>query len=286
MQNVLIIGLGKLGSALFRFLKEERNINVNVVDKTPFAESWQKFLPASRYFNRLSPEIMQRANGIFICVPDDQIPTVVHELLAFELKDKFVAHTSGLVLAKVLSPLAKQGALVGSLHPLQTFPERFLPPGIWRSITCTFQGDLRLLTLLRALFAGSKMNFIQVSGEQKMAVHLAAVVAANYQVALYAWAQQILAEAGLKDLTASQLLGPLAFSVAQNFNEKPLHAILSGPLQRGDLMTIREHLKLLEKQGDALSVALYKALGLKLLQNSEFSIANREELLRLFNGQK
>ena len=119
-----------------------------------------------------------------------------------------------------------------------------------------------------------------------MAVHLAAVVAANYQVALYTWAQQILDEAGLKDITASQLLGPLAFSVAQNFTERPLHAILSGPLQRGDLKTIQEHLNLLQKQSDTLSVELYKALGLKLLQNSEFPIANREKLLRLLNGQK
>ncbi len=283
MGNILIIGLGKLGSSLSRFLIESRNVSVAAVDKTPFDKAWPNFLPQDHYFSVLNNEVVQNANGIFISVPDDQIPTAIDTLSSFELQDKFVVHTSGLVNADVLQPLQKRGALIGSLHPLQTFNKKFLPANVWHSITCTFQGDLRLLTILNGLFAPAKARFVQVNGRQKMAVHLAAVVAANFQIALYAWAQQILSNAGLKNITASQLLGPLALKVAKNFTENPLNEILSGPLQRGDLQTILEHLNFLRQQNDASSIQLYKMLALKLLQNSDFPIEKRDELMRLFN---
>ncbi len=284
MQTFLIIGFGKLGSTLGRLLKERLSANVIVQGHSPFFdEAWRSFLNPDAYFLRLNREIVRKAQGIFITVPDQQITAVVEQLKSFDLRGRFVVHTSGLVSAEILEPLSAQDALIGSLHPLQTFNERFLPPKVWENITCTFQGDLRLLTLLNGLFAPLGLRMLPVTAEQKMAIHLAAVVTANYQVALYAWAQQILENAGIKNQELSRLLGPLALKVAENFSRKPLNEILSGPLQRGDVKTIRQHLHLLESQEDEASVKLYKLLGDKLLRNARFPIANREQLLRIFN---
>ncbi len=286
MQTFLIIGFGKLGSALSRLLKERLSADVIVQGHSPFFdEAWRPFLNPEAYFLRLNREIVRKAQGIFITVPDQQIASVAEQLKSFDLNDRFVVHMSGLVSAEVLEPLGAQGALIGSLHPLQTFNERFLEPHVWDNITCTFQGDLRLLTLLHGLFSPLHIRLLPVTAAQKTAIHLAAVVAANYQVALYAWAQQILEESQLKSHDVARLLGPLVRTVAENFTTKPLPEILSGPIQRGDTQTIHQHLNLLERQKDGSSVQLYKLLGRKLLQNPHFPIANREQLLRIFNDR-
>lgn len=283
MARVLIIGFGKLGSSLTRFLIHAQ-IKVQVVDSKPYDLSFKTIIKERDYFNGLSAEIIHHANLIFICVRDDQIPTVARQLKSFPLKNKHIVHTSGVTDADVLEPLRKKGALVGSFHPLQSFSIPFLPAEHWHSIYCTFQGDPVIQSELQEIFRSAGIKIIAVNRTQKQAIHLAAVVAANFQVALYSWASEIIKQAGLENIAAGQLLAPLVEQVAKNFSQKPLNEILSGPLQRGDLSTIRRHLDFLSKNGDELSVGLYRLLCEKLLQNDDFNIQDRKRLQEFFNG--
>ncbi|NOX89709.1 MAG: DUF2520 domain-containing protein [Calditrichaeota bacterium] len=284
MQDILIIGFGKLGSSLERFLvgKGFRNINVVETDKD-YSPSWKPFLPEANFHRNLNESVLKISDFVFISVPDDQILPVARALSKYNLDKKKIVHTSGAVDASVLDPLKNRGALTGSWHPLQTFNQMFLSEKVWDSIVCSFQGDETVLSELKRIFSDVNLQIIKVNAEQKKAIHTAAVVAANYQVALYGWAQEIIDRSGLKNIGVSQILGPLVRQVVENFSRKPLSEILTGPLQRGDIRTIEQHLNYLKKNSDAQSVELYKLLALKILENPDFPVNNRSKLGQFLN---
>ncbi len=286
MQQVLIIGFGKLGSSLARLLRKNRAVTLRIMDVKPYDSAFASVISKDAYFNDLSVHLIESSHFIFICTADDQIPIIVSRLELFSLKNKFVIHTSGVADAEILKVLRKQGAAIGSLHPLQTFNVSFLPAEHWQSIYCTFQGDAKILASLQELLQNNGPKIIEVDGIQKKAVHLAAVVAANFQTALYAWAAEILAETKIETVSAGSLLGPLARQTAQNFSRRELHEILSGPLQRGDLGTIREHVNYLRQHGDDTSLRLYRLLSEKILQNDKLPVQNRDLLMAFFKRIK
>ncbi len=286
MQQVLIIGFGKLGSSLARLLQKNRAVTLRIMDVRPYESAFTAVIGKDAYFNEISASLIESSHFIFICTADDQIPDVVSRLQSFSLKNKFVVHTSGATDAEILNVLRKQGAAIGSFHPLQTFNIPFLPAEHWQSIYCTFQGDAKILASLKELLRNNGPKIIQVDGTQKKAVHLAAVVAANFQTALYTWAAEILAEAGIDNISAGKLLGPLAEQTARNFSQKTLQEILSGPIQRGDLGTIREHVNYLCQHGDETSLRLYRLLSEKLLQNDKLPVQNRDLLMAFFKTIK
>jgi predicted short-subunit dehydrogenase-like oxidoreductase (DUF2520 family) len=61
---------------------------------------------------------------ILIATPDDVIAAVARELARIgeeELRGRVVLHTSGAMDSDVLDAVRARGAMVGSMHPLQSF---------------------------------------------------------------------------------------------------------------------------------------------------------------------
>src|SRR5438876_3105623 len=61
---------------------------------------------------------------ILIATPDDEIAVVAQELARIgeeELRGRVVLHTSGTMDSAVLDAVPERGAMVGSMHPLQSF---------------------------------------------------------------------------------------------------------------------------------------------------------------------
>lgn len=263
MYDILIIGYGNVGSALYLAL-ELAGYKCAVSD--PYLE--HEIPPASR----VSLKEGLSAPLIFIAVPDDALSTLVTNLQNFNLHEKVVVHTSGLQPAAVINLL--EGAYGGSLHPVQTFSRRNLPPQTWQGIICTFEGSDPAFSAVKEIVTALGTRLERVSAQQKAALHCAAVFAANYQVALLQSAEKILNQFQLD----KSLLLPLIEQVRKNFSIQPANSILSGPLKRGDVQTIRKHLKLLEEEGLANEQALYKNLARYLLADPDFELQISEEL--------
>ncbi len=279
MQNFLIIGFGKVGSSLFRVLTNLNRFKISVLEPVKdFKEEWAKFLPAHSFFRNYETLQFQPFDFMAICTPDDQISKIVHRLQKFQLKNSSIFHTSGNKPAELLDPLRKKGARIGSLHPLQTFNRMFLPPEVWQGITCTFQGDSTLAVELKKIFDPLQTKIVTIDYQQKQLLHLAATISANFQVALYSWAEEILNLSGLQNPDLNTWLGPLIHQVSNNLSQNPLSKILSGPLQRGDVNTIEDHLNLLKDHQTAKEIELYRQLSQKLLDNPEFEIKDRQKL--------
>ena len=102
-----------------------------------------------------------------------------------------------------------------------------------------------------------------MAAESKARYHTALVLASNGRMALDAAAVRLLAEAGLDETEALDLLRPLIARTEENLRAAtPAHA-LTGPVARGDARTVRSQLAALADLPRLL--ALYRALGTFLL---------------------
>ncbi|MHC4561605.1 MAG: Rossmann-like and DUF2520 domain-containing protein [Planctomycetota bacterium] len=185
---------------------------------------------------------------VLLCVSDDAIETVCNDLAAGEAfrSGVIVAHCSGALGSDILSTAKAQGCLVGSVHPLQTFPTADAAIERFAGTYCFCEGDAQavdvLMELARAM--GGKPVFLPSAG--KALYHAAAVVAGNYTTALLDAAVGICEQAGIDPADARKALAVLAETSAGNAATMDLPESLTGPIARGDVGTIRRHLDALQ----------------------------------------
>ena len=105
-------------------------------------------------------------------------------------------------------------------------------------------------------------SLLTVPVSRRPLYHAAAVFASNYLSGLIAAAARLMTQAGVPEAEALPAILPLARGSLENLERMgPVHA-LTGPISRGDLETVRLHLRTL----DPRERSLYAALGLEILQ--------------------
>jgi predicted short-subunit dehydrogenase-like oxidoreductase (DUF2520 family) len=252
------VGAGRAGTVLALALSNSGYQVVAIASRRlESAESLADRLPSARAFADLQ-EVITAADLIFLTVPDGAIAEVASRL-AWRV-GVAVIHTSGALSRDVLAPAAAQGAATGSLHPLQTFAgldQALLNlPGSVFAVEAS--GELRE-TLLRVV-ADLGGTAIELSAEDKILYHAAAVFASNYIVTLTALAADLLAHLGVGRDDALRALLPLVRGAVNNLETLGLPGALTGPISRGDVDTVRRHLVAL---ADMMPGALpaYRELG-------------------------
>lgn len=207
-----------------------------------------------------APPWLREAGVVILAVRDDALRPLVSELVeAGGLEHgQVVLHLSGALTHDVLRPLEAGGAALGSMHPLMTVSEE---PGRaarnFKGACFALEGDLQAVeaadTLARRL--GGVPAFI--APESKAAYHAGAVFASNYLLTCLATAEQLLEEAGMSRDAARAALLPIARATVDNVGRLGPEAALTGPIARGDVQTIRSHLRSVPREVGAL----YEALG-------------------------
>ena len=206
-------------------------------------------------------EMAQRADVIFICVPDRAIAEAAEALAAetvrsgIDVRGKFVYHVSGSARCDVLAPLTKLGMEVGSLHPLQSFAA---PRDSLANIGMAVDGTPKAQDLgaeLARLVGATPFN---VPAEERAAYHAAACFCSNYTVTVVALAQKLLSRWTASEEEAFKLLLPLFNGTANNLqNADTAGQALTGPIARGDAVTVKAHLAALPQE----FLSAYCALG-------------------------
>ena len=173
---------------------------------------------------------------IFVSVPDDAIAGVVRRL-----RGTRVHCAGGLDAASVGAD--------GSFHPLKSFADPALAARTFEGTPVAVEGRAwRRLERIARSIGGAPFR---VRG--KAAYHAGAVFASNYLVACFDAAVKLLVKAGLKRRDAARVLLPLAKGTVANLEAVGLPAALTGPVERGDVGTVRRHC--------AVAGPLYAALG-------------------------
>ena len=141
-----------------------------------------------------------------------------------------VVHLAGSLGLGVLEPHARRA----SLHPLVALPTPDVGArrlvGAWFAVT----GDPAARTLVDAVYGRA----IRVVDEHRAAYHAAASIAANHLVALMGQVQRVSAEAGVP----FEAYLDLARAALENVADLGPAAALTGPVARGDDVTVQRHL--------------------------------------------
>jgi predicted short-subunit dehydrogenase-like oxidoreductase (DUF2520 family) len=214
------------------------------------------------------PSILARTSAevLLLCIADPELPAVARDLAAqlrpaLPLHDlRVVLHSSGSLSAEALAPLRELGLAVGSLHPLLAFTEVDEAARALSGATFGIEGDAAARQAAAAWARALGGEACEVPSSLKPLYHAAAVMAANYAVALLDGALELATRAGLSRQAARAALGHLAEGALQGAVQHDTPAALTGPIARGDLATVAAHLEVIEAQAPAL-LELYAQLG-------------------------
>jgi len=257
----LIIGAGRLGTTLALAL-ERAGRQVSWVASRG-EQPARELLGRLRDARVATPEaVCERAGLLLITTPDDAVRTLAAQL-QFR-PGQAVVHCSGALGLDALERARAQGAQVGCLHPIQTFPERFAGAELFSGIAIGVEASgLELRAWLNATCSALGGWAIDLGGVDRARYHCAAVLASNYVIALHEAAAHAFELAGLPREVARAALSPLTLGTARATSRLPLESALTGPIARGDVKTVERHLAALRTEPELH--ALYRALGARLL---------------------
>ena len=213
-----------------------------------------------RHFNE-PLGLIAAADVIFICVPDRFINAAAESMAkaaaqaGLDVSGKYFYHVSGSAGLDELAPLKALGAETGSLHPLQSFaaPVKSLA-GIGMAVDGTPKAQALANDLAR--IAGAVP--FNVPAEERTAYHAAACFCSNYAVTVVALAQKLLSRWAASEKEAFKLLLPLFNGTANNLQKADTAVqALTGPIARGDAVTVKAHLAALPQE----FLSAYCALG-------------------------
>ncbi|MGH3444863.1 MAG: Rossmann-like and DUF2520 domain-containing protein [Nocardioidaceae bacterium] len=239
--RVGVIGAGRVGAVVGAALREAGYPIAAVAgESTASRTRIQNLLPGVRVDKPTA--VARSCDLLLLTVPDDMLANVAAMLSASGAirPGQVVVHTSGKHGLAVLEPAAARGARVLAMHPALTFTGTGVDlarlPGCVYGVTAT--PDTRPLAEQIAADLDGSVMWVPEAG--RPLYHGALAHGANHLVTLVAQAMELLEEAGVSDPAAT--LRPLLTAALDNALAVG-DAALTGPIVRGDVETVRAHLR-------------------------------------------
>jgi predicted short-subunit dehydrogenase-like oxidoreductase (DUF2520 family) len=254
-----IIGMGKVGCALGYTLKSKGfNVAAAADISSEALDRARHYLGESCLYTHDDAQAVLAADVVAVTTQDREIGNVAAQIFreAGRLDGKLFFHTSGAHGASELSPLEKKGAILGSLHPLQTFPDTDAGIAALPSTYIFIEGDEKAIPVLERLGSNLGAKVVRIESRNKVLYHLCAVFVCNLFSALLFCAQGIMRRIGI-DLPPFY---PIIRATLANIEAKGPLLSLTGPVVRGDAGTVASHLKAIA--GEALTEKVYRDLSL------------------------
>lgn len=259
MPKIGFIGAGPVGTAFGVRLSQLGYQVIAVYDASlAAAQRFVKAVPDCQIYET-AQNLVDIAEFVFITTPDDIIPKVAAELNWHT--GQSVIHCSGATSTDALEPAKQQGAMVGSIHPCQTFA------GIDQAIenlpgsTFAIEAEEPLRGILTEIAAALKGDWVYLTAEDKALYHAAACIACNYFYTIVKLATDLWQNFGKSTAEATKAYLPLLHGTVNNIGNVGFPHCLTGPIARGDLVTIHKHLAALGKYAPDI-LPLYKELGI------------------------
>jgi len=257
--NITIVGPGRLGTALTLALSQAGfRVHEIVSRERPGSRARARQLARTVGANPVSAKEAQfAAHAIWLCVGDYAIRDCAESLARLgsnRWKGKAVFHSSGALASDELDALRRQGAHVASVHPMMSFVHAAKPS--LAGVTFAVEGDPAAVRLARNIVSDLHGSVISIPGETKSLYHAWGAFASPLIVAELAVADRIAREIGMTPAKARKTLAPILRQTLENYLVHGPAAAFSGPIVRGDVETVRRHLKVLDKVPQAREVYL------------------------------
>ena len=211
---------------------------------------------------RAPDEVVRGVDLALLAVPDDVLPGLVRGLAAAGCfrPGQIVVHTCGAHGVGVLAPATEHGVLPLALHPVMTFTGRVEDvarlAGASVSVTAAAP-DEAAWSVGEALVLEMGAEPVRVAEAVRPLYHAALAHGANHLVTLVRDCVQTLEAAGIHP--ADRLVAPLLSAALDNALRHGDRG-LTGPVARGDIETVRSHLRVLTAEDPGLA-RTYRALA-------------------------
>jgi len=193
---------------------------------------------------------------LILAVPDDVLPGLVEGFAGAGVfqPGQFIAHTSGGYGVSVLAPAVH--ALPMAIHPAMTFTGTSIDLSRLHDTPFGVTAAEEIRPVAEALVVEMGGDPVWVPEDARTVYHAAMVIGSNYLNVLVNESVSLLKDAGMEN--PSRLLAPLLSASLDNalrFGDKAL----TGPIVRGDSVTVRKHLDALVDRPQTRSA--YQVLG-------------------------
>ncbi len=288
--KIAIVGAGVVGTALAVLLREKGYKIAGIASRRE--ESLQKansLLGGDVQTSTTPSQITPEADIVFITTSDGAIQDVCDAIArdgGFR-SGQIVVHTSGALPSTILASAQQKGALIASVHPLQSFADvkqavKILPASIFN-----LEGDVDAIAVLKALVEQLGGKPITIQTVNKPLYHAAAVLACNFFVTLVYLSYQLFEAIELTQEVAAEALLPLIKGTVNNIEHLGPVKALTGPIARGDVGVIKGHLEAL-KMVDPRYKEIYRAISRLTVEigikKGTLRMENAEQIMALLEG--
>jgi predicted short-subunit dehydrogenase-like oxidoreductase (DUF2520 family) len=277
--RIAIVGAGKVGWTLAASL-HRAGYSIDAIVARPGSSSLRRAARPARDIG--SRAVTSRAcidaEVIWFCVPDSEITNAARALAAANSRPTFAFHSSGVLTSDELHPLRKQGTRVASVHPLMTFVAGSRPS--LAGVPFAIEGEATAVGMAKRIVKNLRGNPFMVQKKDKAAYHAWGTFASPLLIALLAITERVAAQAGLKANSARRKMIPILSQSVVNYASLGAAAAFSGPLVRGDVATIRKHLRELRRIPAARDA--YLALARAALVT--LPAKNRKSMAKILKG--
>ncbi len=272
MTRVFIMGAGRVGRGLAGALRASGVEIVGLHGRRPGDGISAGVLPGT----------VDQADVVIVAVRDPQLEGALLEIAAPERESEpgadavpatpgrkrahrsVVLHASGSSTPRALDDLRALGHSAGTFHPLIPIAEPAHAGERLRGAWIGVDGDPAAIEAARALATRLGASALEIPVGAKPRYHAAAVFASNFPAVLAAIAAQLMQQTGVGMVDARSAVNALLRASVANLHEGDPATVLTGPIVRGDLVTVRAHLVALES--DDLVSSVYQSLSLAAIR--------------------
>lgn len=283
MLTVNFIGCGRLGRTIAKLFHINHIAEIKGVINSTLESGLDAvaFIGQGTAVKTLSE--LPAVDVTFITTRDDRIGEICQQLVRLNLlkPSSIVVHCSGALSSDILLVAKTAKCLIASVHPVRSFANPKETVNTFQGTFCSLEGDEETKLMMAQLFEAIGGIMLVINKENKKRYHAATVIANNYLVTLHYHAVQNFVQTGVEESIATKLVSTLMSDAFNNLKTLPHRKALTGPIERGDIKTIKEHIESLE--GDTVSKNIYSSLGRGTLPLTAHSPNILDEFKNIFN---
>ncbi len=206
-------------------------------------------------FDRIE-DLVAASDTLFLTTSDGEIANVWDCIRHLSIQGKIICHFSGSLSSDQFQGIEKTRAYGLSIHPMLAFSDKYTSYKQLQNAFFTLEGHAQALAVMEPLLQKMGNPVQRIAPEQKALYHAAAATLSNQVVALLASGYEMLEACGFDTENARRASAALVRGNVENVIASGCVQALTGPIERGDLVTVEKHLQVIPAQGKEMYMAL------------------------------
>lgn len=276
--SITLIGAGNLASALAVALRRA-GYRIDEIVSRPMSRRKARSLARKVRARAVTTSTARlSADIIWFCVNDDAIRSSA-EKFASQLRSawegKIGLHSSGALASNELAALERRGAATATVHPMMTFVTG--KAASMSGVAFALEGVEVAVRAAQRIVRDLGGHAFQIRKENKVLYHAVGAFCSPLVVALLGVGEKVARHAKIPEAELRRVMQPILQRTIENYVRQGAAASFSGPINRGDVATVRKHLAALRKIPAAREI--YVTLARQAI--GSLPVRNKKQLERI-----